>query len=36
MSAPDRAMMDAFLALPPAQRKLVRELVAALGEGKGK
>ncbi|GAA5004369.1 transcriptional regulator [Pseudoluteimonas lycopersici] len=36
MTAPDRAMMDAFLALPPAQRKLVRELVAALGEGKGK
>ena len=35
MSAPDRAMLDAFLALPPAQRKLVRDLVAALGEGKG-
>jgi hypothetical protein len=36
MSAPDRAMMDAFLALPPAQRKLVRELIAALGLGAGK
>jgi hypothetical protein len=34
MTAPDRAMLDTFLALPPAQRKLVRELVAALGEGK--
>jgi hypothetical protein len=30
MAAPDRAMIDAFLSLPPAQRKLVRELIAAL------
>jgi len=34
MTAPDRAMLDAFLALPLAQRKLVRELVAALGQAK--
>lgn len=32
MSTPDRAMIDAFLSLPPAQRKLVRELIAALSE----
>ena len=30
MSAPDRAMLDAYLSLPTAQRKLVRELLAAL------
>ena len=30
MAAQDRAMIDAFLHLPPAQRKLVRELVAVL------
>lgn len=30
MSAQDRAMIDTFLHLPTAQRKLVRELVAAL------
>ena len=33
-SAQDRAAMNAFLALPPAQRKLVRELIAALGQTK--
>jgi hypothetical protein len=36
LTAPDRAMLDAFLALPPAQRKLVRELIAALGEANRK
>jgi len=30
LAAPDRAMVDAFLSLPAAQRKLVRELVAVL------
>lgn len=30
MAAQDRAMLDAFLHLTPSQRKLVRELVAAL------
>jgi hypothetical protein len=30
LSAHDKAMFDAFLALAPAQRKLVRELVAML------
>lgn len=30
MSAQDRAMVDAFLSLPPSQRTLVRDLVAAL------
>ena len=30
LSAPDRVMIDAFLNLPAAQRKLVRELVAVL------
>jgi hypothetical protein len=30
LSAPDRAMLDAFLSLPALRRKLVRELVAAL------
>ncbi|MFT3897908.1 MAG: hypothetical protein QM719_09490 [Thermomonas sp.] len=35
LSAPERAMMDAFLALPPTQRKLVRELIAALAAGQG-
>ena len=30
LSAPDRAMVDAFLGLPAPQRKLVRELVSAL------
>lgn len=30
MAAQDRAMVDAFLHLSPAQRKLVRELIAAL------
>lgn len=30
LGAQDRAMMDAYLSLPTAQRKLVRELVAAL------
>ena len=32
MPAADRAMVDAFLSLPPPQRKLVRELVAVLAE----
>ena len=35
LSAPDRAMVDAFLQLPVPQRKLVRELVAALSAAKG-
>ena len=35
LTAQERAMMDAFLALPSAQRKLVRELVAALATGSG-
>lgn len=30
LGAPDRLMMDAYLRLPAAQRKLVRELVAVL------
>jgi len=30
MTAPDRAMVDAFLSLPTPQRKVVRELVAFL------
>lgn len=30
MAAQDRAMVDAFLHLSPAQRKLVRDLIAAL------
>jgi len=30
LAAPDKAMVDAFLALSPAQRKLVRDLVAML------
>jgi len=30
LGAQDRLMMDAYLSLPAAQRKLVRELVAAL------
>ena len=36
LAAQDRAMIDAYLSLPVAQRKLVRELVAVLartGEG---
>lgn len=33
MNAQDRAMVDAFLHLPMPQRKLVRELVAALAAG---
>lgn len=32
MTAPERAMVDAYLSLPAPQRKLVRELVAALVE----
>lgn len=38
IDAADRAMIDAYLSLPAAQRKLVRDLVAALarvGEGAG-
>lgn len=35
LGAPERGMLDAYASLPLAQRKLVRELVAALGEGKG-
>ena len=30
LTAPDRAMVDAFLSLPAPQRKLVRELIATL------
>lgn len=30
LAAPDRAMLDAYLGLPAAQRKLVRELIVAL------
>lgn len=30
MSAPDRAMVDAFLSLPAPERKLVRDLVGIL------
>lgn len=34
LAAQDRVMVDGYLALPAAQRKLVRELVAALvGDG---
>lgn len=34
MGPQERAMLDAFLGLPPAQRRLVRELVMALaGQG---
>jgi hypothetical protein len=32
LGAPGRAMLDAYLSLSPPQRKLVRELVAALAE----
>ena len=32
MTAPERAMIDAYLNLSAPQRKLVRELVAALTE----
>lgn len=32
LSAAERAMVDAYVALAPPQRKLVRELVAALAE----
>lgn len=35
LSAPDRATMDAYLALPAPQRKLVRELVAMLAAKAG-
>lgn len=33
MAAPDRAMVDAYLGLPAAQRKLVRDLILALSRG---
>lgn len=36
MTAPERAMVDAYLSLPTSQRKLVRELVAALTEKAGR
>lgn len=36
MTAPERAMIDAYLSLPASQRKLVRELVAALTEKAGR
>jgi hypothetical protein len=36
MSAPERAMIDAYLSLPTSQRKLVRELVAALTDKAGR
>lgn len=36
MTAPERAMIEAYLSLPVAQRKLVRELVAALTEKAGR
>ncbi|HLU62595.1 MAG TPA: transcriptional regulator [Gammaproteobacteria bacterium] len=32
LNAAERAMVDAYIALAPSQRKLVRELVAALAE----
>jgi hypothetical protein len=32
MTVPERAMIEAYLSLPASQRKLVRELVAALTE----
>lgn len=34
LPAPDRAAIEAYLALPRSQRKLVRELVQALSAGK--
>ena len=36
LTAPDRAMLDAYLALPAPQRKLVRELVAVLAAAEAK
>lgn len=36
MAAQDRAMVDAYLHLAPSQRKLVRELIAALAGAAGK
>lgn len=36
MTTPERAMVDAYLSLPTSQRKLVRDLVAALTEKVGR
>ena len=36
MTAPERAMVDAYLSLPASRRKLVRELMAALTEKAGR
>jgi hypothetical protein len=36
LSAPERAMFDAFVSLPASQRKLVRELVAMLAAAEAK
>lgn len=36
MTAPERAMVDAYLSLPTSQRKLVRDLVAALTDKAGR